>query len=84
MRRRGVELAHGTVIRDQLRGVYGIEGSAAATATAAAAVAGPPSGRVAAVGGPPSGRVAAVGGPPSGRVAAVGGGRARGRAQERA
>ena len=84
MRRRVVELDHGTVIRDQLRGVYGIEGSAAATATAAAAVAGPPSGRVAAVGGPPSGRVAAVGGPPSGRVAAVGGGRARGRAQERA
>ncbi len=73
MRRRVVELDHGTVIRDQLRGVYGIEGSAAATATAAAAVAGPP-----------SGRVAAVGGPPSGRVAAVGGGRARGRAQERA
>ncbi|MHB1917903.1 MAG: cell division ATP-binding protein FtsE [Acidimicrobiales bacterium] len=84
MRRGVVELDHGTVIRDQLRGVYGIEGSAAATATAAAAVAGPPSGRVAAVGGPPSGRVAAVGGPPSGRVAAVGGGRARGRAQERA
>ncbi len=73
MRRRVVELDHGTVIRDQLRGVYGIEGSAAATATAAAAVAGPP-----------SGRVAAVGGPPSGRVAAVGGGRGRGRAQERA
>ena len=84
MRRRVVELDHGTVIRDQLRGVYGIEGSAAATATAAAAVAGPPSGRVAAVGGPPSGRVAAVAGPPSGRVAAVGGGRGRGRAQERA
>ncbi|MHB1848063.1 MAG: cell division ATP-binding protein FtsE [Acidimicrobiales bacterium] len=84
MRRRVVVLDHRTVIRDQLRGVYGIEGSAAATATAAAAVAGPPSGRVAAVGGPPSGRVAAVGGPPSGRVAAVGGGRARGRAQERA
>ena len=73
MRRRVVELDHGTVVRDQQRGVYGIEGSAAATATAAAAVAGPP-----------SGRVAAVGGPPSGRVAAVGGGRARGRAQERA
>ncbi len=84
MRRRVVELDHGTVVRDQQRGVYGIEGSAAATATAAAAVAGPPSGRVAAVAGPPSGRVAAVGGPPSGRVAAVGGGRARGRAQERA
>ena len=73
MRRRVVELDHGTVVRDQQRGVYGIEGSAAATATAAAAVAGPP-----------SGRVAAVAGPPSGRVAAVGGGRARGRAQERA
>jgi len=84
MRRRVVELDHGTVVRDQLRGVYGIEGSASATATAAAAVAGPPSGRVAAIGGPPSGRVAAVGGPPSGRVAAVGGGRGRGRAQERA
>jgi len=84
MRRRVVELDHGTVVRDQLRGVYGIEGSASATATAAAAVAGPPSGRVAAIGGPPSGRVAAIGGPPSGRVAAVGGGRGRGRAQERA
>ncbi len=84
MRRRVVELDHGTVVRDQQRGVYGIDGGAAANATAAAAAGGPPSGRVAAVGGPPSGRVAAVGGPPSGRVAAVGGGRARGRAQERA
>jgi cell division transport system ATP-binding protein len=84
MRRRVVELDHGTVVRDQLRGVYGIEGSAAATATAAAAVAGPPSGRVAAVTGPPSGRVAAVTGPPSGRVAAVGAGRPRRSAQERA
>ncbi len=73
MRRRVVELDHGTVVRDQQRGVYGIDGGAAANATAAAAA-----------GGPPSGRVAAVGGPPSGRVAAVGGGRARGRAQERA
>ncbi len=73
MRRRVVELDHGTVVRDQLRGVYGIEGSAAATATAAAAVAGPP-----------SGRVAAVTGPPSGRVAAVGAGRPRRSAQERA
>ena len=95
MRRRVIELDHGTVVRDQLRGVYGIEGSAAATSTAAAAAAGapsgrvpaiggPPSGRVPAIGGPPSGQVAAVGGPPSGRVAAVGGGRGRGRAQERA
>ena len=73
MRRRGIELDHGTVVRDQLRGVYGIEGSAAATSTAAAAAAGAP-----------SGRVPAIGGPPSGRVAAVGGGRGRGRAQERA
>jgi cell division transport system ATP-binding protein len=40
MRRRVVELDHGTVVRDQLRGVYGIDGSAAATATAAAAAAG--------------------------------------------
>ena len=84
MRRRVVELDHGTVVRDQQRGVYGIDGGAAANATAAAAAGGPPSGRVAAVGGPPSGRVAAIGGPPSGRVAAIGGGRARGRAQERA
>ena len=73
MRRRVIELDHGTVVRDQLRGVYGIEGSAAATSTAAAAAAGAP-----------SGRVPAIGGPPSGRVAAVGGGRGRGRAQERA
>ncbi|HVC13687.1 MAG TPA: cell division ATP-binding protein FtsE [Acidimicrobiales bacterium] len=53
MRRRVIELDHGTVVRDQARGVYGIEGSAAATvaAAAAAAAAGPPSGRVAAVGG---------------------------------
>jgi cell division transport system ATP-binding protein len=35
MRRRVVELDHGTVVRDQARGVYGIDGSAAATASAA-------------------------------------------------
>ncbi len=47
MRRRVVELDHGTVVRDQARGVYGIEGSAAASAVVAA----PPSGRVPAVAG---------------------------------
>ena len=39
MRRRVVELDHGEVVRDQARGVYGIQGSAAATATAAATAA---------------------------------------------
>jgi cell division transport system ATP-binding protein len=62
MRRRVVELSRGTIIRDQARGVYGIEGPAGSS--------GPPSGRVPAVG-PPSGRVSAVD-PPSGRVPAVG------------
>jgi cell division transport system ATP-binding protein len=85
MRRRVVELDHGSVVRDQARGVYGIDGSAAATATAAAAVAtaaaGPPSGRVAAVG-PPSGRVAAVG-PPSGKTPAIAGRGRAPRGQER-
>src|SRR5579863_6031861 len=52
MRRRVVELDHGAVVRDQARGVYGIEGSPAATAAAAAvATSGPPSGRVPAVAG---------------------------------
>jgi cell division transport system ATP-binding protein len=56
MRRRVVELDRGSVVRDQARGVYGIDGSAAATATAAAtaaatSVAGQPSGRVPAVAG---------------------------------
>ncbi len=50
MRRRVVELDHGSVVRDQARGVYGIEGGAAA-AVAAATAAGAPSGRVPAVAG---------------------------------
>ena len=49
MRRRVVELDHGTVVRDQARGVYGIDGSAMLSAAAAAA--GPPSGRVPVVSG---------------------------------
>ena len=46
MRRRVVELDHGTVIRDQARGVYGIDGSPALSAASASGL---PSGRVAAV-----------------------------------
>jgi len=53
MRRRVVELDHGTVVRDQARGVYGIEG-APGTAQGTGAAAGMPSA------GPPSGRVPAV------------------------
>jgi cell division transport system ATP-binding protein len=48
MRRRVVELDHGSVVRDQARGVYGIESAATAAAIAAS---GPPSGRVPAVAG---------------------------------
>jgi cell division transport system ATP-binding protein len=45
MRRRVVELDHGAIVRDQTRGVYGIDSGAAA----AGAVTGPSSGRVPAV-----------------------------------
>jgi hypothetical protein len=45
-----IELDHGSVVRDQARGVYGIESRPAASLTGTAP-AGPPSGRVPAAAG---------------------------------
>lgn len=71
MRRRVVELDHGTVIRDQARGVYGIDGS---VPTAPAAPAAPV--RAVAPAGPPAAAPAPTGGRPVGPAHRRGAGRA--------
>ncbi len=99
MRRRVIELDRGTIVRDQARGVYGIEGSPAATLSPAATPSPLPTASPAATltpaatpsPAPTSSPPAAAGpaaaastvGSPSGRVPAVAGAR-RARGQERA
>ncbi len=87
MRRRVIELDRGTIVRDQARGVYGIEGSPAATLSPAATPSPLPTASPAATLTPPAaaGPAAAAStvGSPSGRVPAVAGAR-RARGQERA
>ena len=86
MRRRVIELDHGSVVRDQARGVYGIEGAPAATLGPAAAVSPAAAVGPAATLGPAvavsTAPAVTAAGPPSGRVPAVAGAR-RARGQER-
>ena len=92
MRRRVIELDRGTIVRDQARGVYGIEGSPAATLSPAATPSSPATLTPPATPSPPAtltppaaaGPAAAAStvGSPSGRVPAVAGAR-RARGQER-